>query len=99
MAIGALAEHLWKIAFIGIGYLVLAFSNWTTDMALAREDAKEFLRAMLDNCTKTLEAARPVASQGTLRANVMIVDEDTDSLVIALHTGAYGPAELGLRWH
>lgn len=100
LAASALVSPLWaKALLVGAGWATVGFSSWTADAILHREDARRFLRAMLQSCIKTIEAARPTAAEGTLRANLMIIDKGSDSLAIALHAGHYMPTELSLRWN
>lgn len=94
---GVIAPLAIKVPLLVAGLLLVEGGQWAGQRALRREDAQHALTLLLRNTVDVVEASRPSPADRTLRANIMLPNED-GRLSIAYATAGYSQEEHRSSW-
>ncbi len=87
-----------KFGALALGFVLVTGGNVWADRTLGQEDARRSITLLLQNAVTMIEAARPGPPDRSLRANVMLFDNEAQGLRIAYSTAGYAPEEKSLIW-
>ncbi len=97
---GGMVESWGRRLAVGLpGFLLVAAGHFLGSRARERSDARYAIFRLLTVMVNTLEAARPMPADRSLRANLMLIRKREAALKIAYYTTGYSQGELDLIWH